>query len=81
MSRSYILKKCFKHCTQKYKIYQQLKVWRIYCEIVSKNLNATLKKVLALACIELWTYPPAQEPEAAPPFSIHSADVKQVPFR
>ena len=46
----------------------------------SKNLNATFKNVLALH-IELYSYPPAQEPEAAPPFSIHSADVKQVPFR
>ena len=27
------------------------------------------------------TYPPAHDPDAAPPFSVHSAAVKQVPFR
>ena len=48
-----------------------------YQKWAHKNLNANLKVFDPV----LWTYPPAQEPEAAPPFSIHSADVKQVPFR
>ena len=28
-----------------------------------------------------FTYPPAQDPEPEPPFSVHSTLVKQVPFR
>ena len=37
------------------------------------------KKVWFFSNIELF-YPPAHDPEDAPPFSPHSALVKQVPF-